>query len=102
MIEFSDKILIANKESIVCGWNIIKKIAIKNNTKIIPVDSEHFSIHELIKNHNLNEIKKVYLTASGGPFLNYSYNKLKKVKQREALNHPKWKMGKKFLLIHQH
>ena len=95
MIEFSDKILIANKESIVCGWNIIKKIAIKNNTKIIPVDSEHFSIHELIKNHNLNEIKKVYLTASGGPFLNYSYNKLKKVKQREALNHPKWKMGKK-------
>ena len=95
MIKLSKKVLIANKESVICGWNIIKKTAKKNNTIIIPVDSEHFSILELIKNHKIGEIKKVYLTASGGPFLNYTYKKLKKVKPKEALNHPKWKMGKK-------
>ena len=95
MIKLSSKVLIANKESVICGWNFIEKTAKKNNTIIIPVDSEHFSILELIKNHKIDEIKKVYLTASGGPFLNYKYNKLKQVKPKEALNHPKWRMGKK-------
>ena len=68
MIKISKKILIANKESIICGWNLIKKIALKNKTKIIPVDSEHFSILKLLENNKLNEIKKYYITASGGPF----------------------------------
>ena len=95
MISLSKKVLIANKESIICGWNLIEKAARKNKTNIIPVDSEHFSISELIKNHQIKEIKKVYLTASGGPFLNYTLKELKKVKPQEALNHPKWKMGKK-------
>ena len=95
MVCISNKMLIANKESIVCGWNLIKKLAKKNKTKIIPVDSEHFSILELMKYHRLDEIKKVYLTASGGPFLNYSYERLKTVKPQQAINHPKWKMGKK-------
>ena len=95
MIKLSSKVLIANKESVICGWNLIEKTAKRNNTIIIPVDSEHFSILELIKNHKIDEIKKVYLTASGGPFLNYKYNKLKQVKPKEALNHPKWRMGKK-------
>ena len=95
MIKLSSKILIANKESVICGWNLIEKTAKKNNTKIIPVDSEHFSILELIKNHKIDEIKKVFLTASGGPFLNYTYEKLKRAKPKEALNHPKWRMGKK-------
>ncbi len=95
MVEASKKVLIANKESIICGWDLIFKIAKKNNTKIIPVDSEHFSIFEIIKNHKINDIKKIFITASGGPFLNYSMKKLKKIKPKEALNHPKWKMGKK-------
>jgi 1-deoxy-D-xylulose-5-phosphate reductoisomerase len=95
MIKLSKKILLANKESVICGWNLINKISKKHNTKIIPVDSEHFSIFELIKNRNISEIKKVYLTASGGPFLNYPLRKLKNVKPIEATNHPKWKMGKK-------
>ena len=71
MVKLSKKILIANKESIICGWNLIKKDALKNKTKIVPVDSEHFSIFTFLKNHKLNEIKKIYITASGGPFLNY-------------------------------
>ena len=58
LIKNSEKILIANKEAIVCGWNLIKKIAEKNNTKLIPMDSEHYSIFKLIENYKLNEIKK--------------------------------------------
>tara|TARA_B100000886_G_scaffold164910_1_gene112487 strand:+ start:884 stop:2056 length:1173 start_codon:yes stop_codon:yes gene_type:complete len=95
MTKLSKKILIANKESIICGWNLIKNESIKHKTKIIPVDSEHYSILKLIENHSLNEIKKIYITASGGPFLNYDYKKLKNIEPKDALKHPKWKMGKK-------
>ena len=95
IIKYSKKILIANKESIICGWNLIKSEAKKYKSKIIPVDSEHFSILKLIKDHKLSEINKVYLTASGGPFLNYKKNKFKNIKPKDALKHPKWKMGKK-------
>ncbi len=91
----SKKILLANKESIICGWDLIKNIANKSKTTIVPIDSEHYSISNLIKNHRSIEINKIYLTASGGPFLNYNYDKLKEVKPYEALRHPKWKMGKK-------
>ena len=95
MIKKSEKILIANKESIVCGWDLINKIALKNKTKIIPIDSEHFSIMKLLENQNPKNIKKIYLTASGGPFLNYDTSRLKNVKPKDAIKHPKWKMGKK-------
>ena len=95
LIRLSKKILIANKESIICGWNLIKKELKKFNTKLIPIDSEHFSIMKLLENHKLQEINKIYITASGGPFLDYNYSKLKKIKPKEALKHPKWKMGKK-------
>ena len=95
MIKKSRKMLLANKESIICGWNLIKKNASKNKTKIVPVDSEHFSIMKLLEQDKLKDIKKIYLTASGGPFLNFKVSKLKKVKPHEAIKHPKWKMGKK-------
>ena len=95
IIKFSKKLLLANKESIICGWSLIKKEALKYNTKLVPIDSEHFSISKLIENQNIKDIRKVYITASGGPFLNYKKNKLKKITPRDALNHPKWKMGKK-------
>ena len=98
MTEKSNKILIANKESIICGWDLIRKKARNKKTKIIPIDSEHFSIFTLIKNENINFIKKIILTASGGPFLDFTYNKLKKIKPHEALRHPKWKMGKKITI----
>ena len=95
MIKKSKKMLLANKESIICGWDIINKISLKNKTKIIAIDSEHFSISKLLKNSNRSNIKKVYLTASGGPFLGYKFKKLKTIKPYEALKHPKWNMGKK-------
>ena len=91
----SKKILLANKESVICGWQIINKLAKKHKTKIVPIDSEHFSIMKLLENHKKDEIKKIYITASGGPFLNLSKNKFKSIKPSEAVKHPKWSMGKK-------
>ena len=95
MIKQSDKILIANKESIICGWELIKKTAKQNKTKIIPIDSEHYSLIQLLKHHEKKEIDKIYLTASGGPFLNYNIKKFNFIKPEQAFKHPKWKMGKK-------
>ena len=95
MIKSSKKILIANKESIICGWKLIKQVSKKFNTSIVPIDSEHFSLLQLLKNHKLKEIRKIYITASGGPFLNYKVNQFKSINPKKALNHPKWKMGKK-------
>ena len=69
VIPFTQNILIANKESIICGWHLIKKKLIKHKVNFIPIDSEHFSIWKLIKNENYSEINKIILTASGGPFL---------------------------------
>ena len=95
ILKFSKKLLIANKESIICGWNLIENKAKKYKTKIIPIDSEHFSILKLIETNNIEKIKKIYLTASGGPFLNYTKKKINKITPKDALKHPKWKMGKK-------
>ena len=67
-IKFSKKILVANKESIICGWELINKYLKKYKVKILPVDSEHFSILKLINNQIEKFIEKIYLTASGGPF----------------------------------
>ena len=94
-IKSSKKVLLANKESVICGWNLIKDHAKKYRTKIVPVDSEHYSIFKLLENHNLDEIRKIYITASGGPFLNYKKKQMLKISPNQALNHPKWKMGKK-------
>ena len=98
MIKKSKKILIANKESIICGWNLIKKYSKNYKTKIIPIDSEHYSINKLLENIDIKKIKKIYLTASGGPFLNYKKLQLQKIKPENALKHPKWKMGKKITI----
>ena len=95
LIKYSKNIAVVNKESLICGWNLIKKELKKFKTNFIPIDSEHFSISELIKNKDLTTIDKIYITASGGPFLNHSKTKLSKVSVKDALNHPNWKMGKK-------
>ena len=94
-IKYSKTIAVANKESIICGWQFIKRALIKNKTKFIPIDSEHFSIWTLLKNQNIKNVKRIYLTASGGPFLNKKKSKLVNIKPQQALKHPNWKMGKK-------
>ena len=95
IIKFSKKILIANKESIICGWKFIFKEIKKYNCFFRPIDSEHFSIYSLIKNKNKNLIKTIYITASGGPFFNKKNVNFKQVTPIQAAKHPKWKMGKK-------
>ena len=95
LIKYSKNIALVNKESIICGWNLIRKELNKFNTNFIPIDSEHFSIYSLIKNNNNDLIDKVFITASGGPFLKFSNKRLKNIQKKEALNHPNWKMGKK-------
>ena len=95
IIKYSKKIAVANKEAIICGWNIIKKDLKKNKTEFVPVDSEHFSAYFGIKGFSIKEIDRIYLTASGGPFLNYPLKKFKKINKSMALKHPNWKMGGK-------
>ena len=91
-------IAIANKEAIVCGWPLIKKELKKNKTNFIPIDSEHFSIFSLLSDTNKKEIEKIYITASGGPFINLPKNQFKKIRLSDALKHPNWRMGKKITI----
>jgi len=102
IIKFTKEIAIANKESIICGWNLIKKKSILYKTKIIPVDSEHFSIWSSLNEFNINNninlnksIQNLFITASGGPFRNTSSKHFKNIKINQAIKHPTWKMGKK-------
>jgi 1-deoxy-D-xylulose-5-phosphate reductoisomerase len=95
IIKYSKKIAIANKESIICGWNLIDRELKKNKTQFVPVDSEHFSLWYGLQNLRIKNIENIYLTASGGPFSNISLNKFKSIKISQALKHPNWKMGKK-------
>jgi len=94
IVKFSKKILIANKESIICGWKFILKELKKYHCKFTPIDSEHFSIFNLIENKNVKSFKNIYLTASGGPFFGKKVN-LNIVTPSQAIRHPNWKMGKK-------
>jgi len=94
-IKISKTVAIANKETIICGWEILSKHLKKYKTKVLPVDSEHFSIMELTKDVSDDEIEEIIITASGGPFLNMSKSEMNKVKPKQAINHPNWKMGKK-------
>jgi 1-deoxy-D-xylulose-5-phosphate reductoisomerase len=95
VIQFTKNIAIANKESLICGWNLIEKKLKKHNTQFIPVDSEHFSIWSLIKNVKKCDIDEIIITASGGPFLKLPISKFKKIKPSSAVKHPNWNMGKK-------
>ena len=95
IIKVSKTVAIANKETIICGWGILSKLIKKYKTKMLPVDSEHFSIMELTKGVSDKEIEEIIITASGGPFLNKPISSLKKAKPRDAINHPELENGKK-------
>ncbi len=94
-VQISKAVAIANKEAIICGWEILSKYIKKYKTKILPVDSEHFSIMELTKGITDEEVEEIIITASGGPFLNKPINKMNKASPTQAIDHPNWKMGKK-------
>ena len=95
IIKHTNKIAIANKETIICAWNLIKKELKKNNTEFIPVDSEHFSTWYALRNNSKENIDKLYLTASGGPLLKLPIRKFRNLKISKIIKHPNWKMGPK-------
>ena len=90
------QILLANKESMVMAGDLLNKICLENNATLIPIDSEHNAIFQVLSSQkDSQEIKKIILTASGGPFREFDIESLKNVTVDQALNHPNWKMGKK-------
>jgi 1-deoxy-D-xylulose-5-phosphate reductoisomerase len=94
-IEAGKNIALANKETLVMAGEIVIKRAARNRIKIIPIDSEHSAIFQCIAGNRRQDLDKILLTASGGPFLNRPENEFLKIKPQDALNHPTWQMGKK-------
>ena len=88
-------IALANKESIVCAGPILINEAKLKNTKIIPIDSEHNTLFQILSSNKLDSISKMIITASGGPFRGYTIDSLSKVLPSDAIKHPIWNMGKK-------
>ena len=97
-IEAGKDIALANKETLVVAGHIISKALLRSGSRIIPVDSEHSAILQCLAGESGNLIEKITLTASGGPFLNYSRKKLKTVSAKDALCHPNWEMGSKITI----
>jgi 1-deoxy-D-xylulose-5-phosphate reductoisomerase len=88
-------IALANKETLVMAGDIVIEQAELNNIKILPIDSEHSAIFQCIEGNRREDIDKIFLTASGGPFLNLPKKEFDKITPKDALNHPNWDMGKK-------
>jgi 1-deoxy-D-xylulose-5-phosphate reductoisomerase len=97
-IEAGKDIALANKETMVMAGNLVVERALSRGVKIIPVDSEHSAIYQCIEGHNRNHIKKIILTASGGPFFTMTRDQLSDVTLDDALKHPNWKMGRKITI----
>jgi len=92
------KLALANKESLVAGGEVVMKLAKASGKEILPVDSEHCAIFQCLRSGNKKEIKKIILTASGGPFFGYSQKQLNNITVADALAHPTWKMGAKITI----
>jgi 1-deoxy-D-xylulose-5-phosphate reductoisomerase len=89
---------LANKETLVVGGELVTKLARDNNVKILPVDSEHSAIFQCLQGNKHEQVSKIILTASGGPFFGKTKEELKNVTVKEALNHPNWSMGNKITI----
>ena len=98
VIDSGARLALANKESLVVAGEIVMSRAMEKKVEIIPVDSEHSAIFQCLKSGEDKEIKKILLTASGGPFFNYSKEQLKSITVEDALAHPTWKMGAKITI----
>ncbi len=96
-IESGKEIALANKETLVAGGDLIMNLVKKHGVKLLPVDSEHSAIFQSMNNHQ-RKLKKIILTASGGPFRDYNEEMLSAVKIEDALKHPNWSMGKKITI----
>ncbi len=94
-IKTGKTIALANKESLVMAGKIVMEEARRNHVQILPVDSEHSAIFQALLGHRKEDVRHLILTASGGPFLKLPVSKLQDVTVKEALNHPRWEMGKK-------
>lgn len=94
-IEAGKDIALANKETLVMAGEIVIQKAADKGVKILPIDSEHSAIFQCIEGQRREDLEKIHLTASGGPFLNKPANEFFEIKPEDALNHPTWKMGKK-------
>ncbi|OOM72305.1 1-deoxy-D-xylulose 5-phosphate reductoisomerase [Clostridium puniceum] len=94
-IEAKKDIALANKETLVVAGEIVMKAAKENNVKILPVDSEHSAIFQALRGNSINTLRKVILTASGGPFRGKTIKQLEEIRVEDALKHPKWNMGRK-------
>ena len=97
-IQAGKDIALANKETLVMAGKLVMKEAKKNDVAILPIDSEHSAIFQSLLGHRKRDIKRIILTASGGPFLNCSYEELKTVTIQGALEHPTWQMGRKITI----
>ncbi len=97
-LETGKVLALANKESLVMGGRLIARLVSEKGHRLIPVDSEHSALHQLLKTIPREELKSIVITASGGPFRRLSKRAMTRVKPEEALNHPTWKMGKKVTL----
>jgi 1-deoxy-D-xylulose-5-phosphate reductoisomerase len=97
-IEAGNDIALANKETMVMAGEIVTERARKKGVKIIPVDSEHSAIFQCLEGNRRENLKRIILTASGGPFLNYAPDQMKKVTLKQTLRHPNWNMGKKITI----
>jgi 1-deoxy-D-xylulose-5-phosphate reductoisomerase len=92
-------VALANKEAVVCGASLLRKeLAKSNGAKIVPVDSEHSALFQALQGNCSDDVKKLWLTASGGPFRSFSKNKLSEVTPEQALLHPTWTMGSKITI----
>ena len=97
-IKSHKKVLLANKETLVTGGELVKEYLKKYDGKLYPIDSEHTGLWELIDEYGRDNIKYLTITASGGAFRDTPLNKLKKMKKEDALKHPNWKMGAKITI----
>ena len=97
-IEAGKDIALANKETLVTGGHLVKKAVEKNGVKLLPVDSEHSAIFQCLQGAPKGSLKKIILTASGGPFFNKTAEELKNVTPADALKHPNWSMGAKITI----
>ena len=97
-IEAGSDIALANKETLVTGGDLVKKRAAEKGVKIYPVDSEHSAIFQCLQASSREDLNKIIITASGGPFLGKKLHQLKKVSKEKALRHPNWSMGAKITI----